>query len=302
MSGQATKAVIGDLARAHVRPGGSDIESHGNSLRRRVTAAARRVRDLSITRGNGDELGGEYLGLDVHDLRIIQDRDRFNALLCRTNWGNDDLNRALALSVSLIPDSLSVKPARHGSFNLGVLRLLDFISYPPSGVIRGMPPLGVVVLVLSALLLLVDPSDWVGEIKGALAVLVPVLLYWWKQRRDELAKRQEDAHETADSILRFSSEKEKRLEERASSLREEEREFMHQQMKLSRARGHVLARGYMAVEMANDRLIELLREKNIEVPQALLTYKTRAMVLSELKELEAQSGPQPTPDFKQDSP
>lgn len=151
-----------------------------------------------------------------------------------------------------------------------------------------MPPLGVV-LVLSICLLLIDPGDWIGEIKGALAVLVPVLLYWWKQKRDDRDKERDEAHETADSILRFSSEKEKRLEERDSLLRAEEREFMHRQMELSRQRGHILARGYMAVELANDRLIELLRKKNVEIPETLLSYQTRAMILTELKELETKN-------------
>lgn len=288
MSGQATKAVTGDLARAHGWPSGGNTEPHGHSLRRRAAAAARRVRDISITGGDGDERGRERLGLDVLDRGNDQAGEYFYRVLCRTYFDNHDLDRALALSVSLIPDSLTVKPSRDGSFRLGLMRVVDFVAYPPPGVIRGMPPLGVV-LVLSICLLLIDPGDWIGEIKGALAVLVPVLLYWWKQKRDDRDKERDEAHETADSILRFSSEKEKRLEERDSLLRAEEREFMHRQMELSRQRGHILARGYMAVELANDRLIELLRKKNVEIPETLLSYQTRAMILTELKELETKN-------------
>ena len=40
------------------------------------------------------------------------------------------------------------------------------------------------------------------------------------------------------------------------------------------------------MEMANDRLIQLLRDNKIEVPEEYSGYKTRGIILAELKELE----------------
>lgn len=291
MSGEGTKAIAGNLACPDRWSGRNHSGAFGDGIRRGTAAAARGVRHLSVTRADSDNLEPELVGLDIHDRRLLQDRGGFEAFISSSCLDDRDLNRALALSVNVIPDSLTVKSSGHGSLYVNALRILDVVSNPPQGVTRGMPPVGVVA-VLAVLILLIEPSDWIGELKGALAVLVPVLLYWWKKKGDERSAAKAEAHETADSILRFSGEKEKRLEERASQLRVEEREFMHRQMELSRRRSHILARGYMAVELANDRLIEMLRERGIDVPQITLTYKTRAMILSELKELESGSDPE----------
>ena len=226
------------------------------------------------------------MGGVVPDSRINASREHFNEVVSRTCLNNVELDRALALSGNLISHSLTDKSARHGVFYVGAVRMLDFITHPSPGV---RMPVTVVVITISLGLLFINPSDWVGEVKGALAVLVPVLLYWWKQKREREEKEDLEQHETHESILNYNADKERRLEDRATALRLEERQFMHSQMELSRRRGHILARGYMAVEMANDRLIELLRDNKVDVPKSLLTYQTRALILGELKELKMES-------------
>lgn len=280
-----TAKSFGNLARSHDWAVRSDSESNGDSLRSGPAVAARRIRDISPARGDGNEHGGDNLGSAISDSGSVQNGERFWSVVSRTFISNGDLDRALALSSDLVSTRLPVKSESDGSIRLGAVRMLDIITHPSPGV---RMPATLVVITISLFILLIDPSDWVGEVKGALAVLVPFFIYWLKQRQDAKKHAKKEADKTADALLRFTSDKEERLEESARALREEERTFMHNQMELSRRRGHVLARGYMAVELANDRLIELLRANKIEVPGSLLTYQTRAMILGELKELEAE--------------
>jgi CRP-like cAMP-binding protein len=150
-----------------------------------------------------------------------------------------------------------------------------------------MPPFFFPLMVsASAIWLLLNPDDYVGEIKGIITASSVYVLYWLSQRSKRRAKEDAQQHQTTEEVFKFSADKEKRLDERESRLRQEEREFAHTQIRLSRKRGHILARGYMAMEMANDRLIELLRTHDIDVPAVLLTQQTRAQVLGELKEVE----------------
>jgi hypothetical protein len=184
------------------------------------------------------------------------------------------------ISIGLTDESPSDSALR-----LGLVRGLDFISHSSKGVGRGMP-LFLVAFVLSVALLLIEPSDYLGELKGILAVLVPLGLYWLSQRNKRRSKEDAAQHSLTDEFLRLSADKEKRLDEGVRLLRQEEREFAHSQIALSRERGHILARAYMSVWMKSEELIQLLHENKIEVPRRLLTQETHAQVLGELKEVE----------------
>ncbi len=286
MSGQATKAVNGNLARAHGRPGGSISESNGRSLRSRAAAATGRVHDLSRARADGLKLQRSGLGNDLSNDRQFETNERFIELLQRAHLVDGAINGGVAVPLPLVSIGLTDEPPGDSALRPGVIRSLDFISHSSKGVGRGMPPFLAAFVVISATLLLIDPGDYLGEIKGILAVLVPLGLYWLSQRNKRLSRQSAEQHQTTEEVFKFSADKEKRLEERESKLRQEERDFMHTQISLSRRRGHILARGYMSMEMANDRLIELLRDHDIDIPQTLLTQQTRAQVLGELKEVE----------------
>lgn len=277
-------SLIKDPGRAGDGPVGSNTNAHYDRLRSRVAAAARRVRHLPLSGRNGDDVERYDLGNNVRSSGREPTNDYFMGVLSRTYWFNHDLDRALALSGNFVSLSVSVKPSRFRVVGMDSVRVLDALPNSSSGL--RMPVFPLVLAALSLVFLLISPGDWVGEIKGALAVLVPVFVFYLKQKYDQRNKAKQESHDTVDGILKYSSDKEKRLEERSSALRQEERAFMHGQMELSRRRGHILGRGYMAIEFANDRLIELLRDNNIEIPPQYLTYQTRSMILGELKELE----------------
>lgn len=272
-----------DTHSADTRASRNDLGSNSDGLRSGFATATRRVRDLPSKGRNGDNGRRDNVGSHVYDSGDLENRQYFMEFLSRTYLDNDDLNRALVISSGVVRPRITTESSRHSLIRLGIVRFLDFVSDTSQGVI--MPSFVGVMLFVG--LLILDPTDWIGEVKGALAVLVPVLLYYWKARRDDKSRTEVATHTTTDSILKYSADKDKQLEERASALREEERTFMHNQMDLSRRRGHILARGYMAVELANDRLIELLRDNNVEIPETLLTYRTRTMILGELKEIES---------------
>lgn len=149
-----------------------------------------------------------------------------------------------------------------------------------------MPPFILAVFLMSVALLLITPGDYLGEIKGILAVLIPLALYWLSQRSKRRSKEASERHSLTDEFLRLSADKEKRLEEGVRLLRQEEREFAHSQIALSRERGHILARAYMSIWMKSEELIQILHDNNIEIPRHLLTQQTHAQVLGELKEVE----------------
>lgn len=285
MSGEGTKAAIRDLGSAYSRPSGSNTEPNGHVLRSRATVAAGRVHDLSRSRANSVNAQRVGMGSDFLAGWGLEVDSRFNELLQRAHLVDNAIDRGVALPGPLIRSGLTVESSSDSVTSLGYVRSLDLISHSSKGVGRGMPPF-IFALTLSTAILLIDPSDYMGEIKGILAVLVPLALYWLSQRSRRKTKEATLQHSTTEEVFKFSSEKEKRLEDRESKLRQEEREFMHSQMELSRRRGHILARGYMSMEMANDRLIQLLRESDIEIPLELLTQKTRAQILLELKEVE----------------
>lgn len=212
----------------------------------------------------------------------LENNEHFKELVQRAGLVDSIIDRDAAF----LSTRLTAVPSNDNAKRLGHVRDLDTLSHSPKGVGRGMPPLIVSLFTVSAVMLLINPSDYVGEVKGILAVLVPLGLYWLSQRNKRKAKEFAQQHQTAEEAFKFSADKEKRLEERESKLRQEERDFMHTQISLSRRRGHILARGYMSMEMANDRLIELLRAHDIDIPPTLLTQQTRAQVLGELKEVE----------------
>lgn len=285
MSGQATKAVTGDLARAHVRPSGNISEPHGNGVWRRAAAAAGRVHDLSRARANGLKLQRVDVGADLPDDRQLENDKRFMELLQRAHLVDGAINRGVAVPLPFVSIGLTDESPSDSALRLGIVRSLDFISHSSKGVGRGMPPF-LVAFVLSVALLLIEPGDYLGEIKGILAVLVPLGLYWLSQRSKRRNKEDAAHHSLTDEFLRLSADKEKRLDEGVRLLRQEEREFAHSQIALSRERGHILARAYMSAWMKSEELIQLLHDKDIEVPRHLLTQETHAQVLGELKEVE----------------
>lgn len=285
MSGQATKAVTGDLARAHGRPGGSVSERHSDGLRGRVTAAAGRVHDLSRARANGLKFQRVDLGVGLLNDWQLKNDERFMELLQRAHLVNGTINGGMAVPLPFVSIGLTDESPSGSAFGLGFVRGLDFISHSSKGVGRGMPSF-LVAFVLSVALLLIEPGDYLGEIKGILAVLVPLGLYWLSQRNKRRSKEDAAQHSLTDEFLRLSADKEKRLDEGVRLLRQEEREFAHSQIALSRERGHILARAYMSVWMKSEELIQLLHDHDIEVPRQLLTQETHAQVLGELKEVE----------------
>jgi len=227
------------------------------------------------------------LGLDLLDDRNFENDRRFIQLLQGAHLVDTTINRGVVVPMPLISARLTFESPSDSSLRLGHLRGLDALSYSPKGVGRGMPPFILALMVSAgAVILLINPSDYIGEIKGIITASSVYVLYWLSQRSKRKEQQSEQNHQTAEEVFKFSTDKERRLEERESKLRQEEREFMHGQIELSRQRGHILARGYMALEMANDQLIEILQKKNIEVPTILLTQTTRAQVLGELKEVE----------------
>lgn len=286
MSGQGIKAVNRDLARAHGWSSGGNTEPDRYSLRHRAAAAARRVHDLSRARANGNHFQRVDVGNGLLTDRELKTDQRYLELVQRAHLDDITINWGMVLPSSFVRARLAAQSSSGFVIGLCHVRGLDSISDSPKGLGRGMPPLMIVFFIMSAVVLLIEPSDYVGEIKGILAVLVPLGLYWLSQRSKRKAKEEAQANKTSDKVFEFSADKEKRLEERESKLRQEEREFMHGQIELSRRRGHILARGYMAMEMANDRLVQLLIDNQIEVPSLLLTQRTRAQVLGELKEVE----------------
>lgn len=149
-----------------------------------------------------------------------------------------------------------------------------------------MPPFILAVFLILAALLLISPGDYIGEIKGIISASTAFALYLLSQRsrrkRAEEAQRKQGNKDLYD----YTADKEKRLEERDSRLRQEEREFAHSQIALSRERGHILARAYMSIWMKSEELIQLLHDNHVEVPRRLLTQETHAQVLGELKEVE----------------
>ena len=285
MSGQATKAVDRNLARSRSRPSGSIPESYGNGIWRRAAAAAGRVHDLSRARANGVKLQRVDLGDDLPDDRQLENDKRFIELLQRAHLDDGAINGGVALPLPFVSIGLTDESPRDSALRLDSIRSLDLISHSSKGVGRGMPPF-VVAFFLAAALLLIDPGDYLGEIKGILAVLVPLGLYWLSQRSKRQSKVDAAQHSLTDEFLRLSADKEKRLDEGARLLRQEEREFAHSQIALSRERGHILARAYMSVWMKSEELIQLLHDHDVEVPRRLLTQETHAQVLGELKEVE----------------
>lgn len=287
MSGQAKKAVAGDLARTHPWPSGGHTESDGRSLRRGADAAARRVHDLSRSRANGLKSQRVDLGTDVLNRREFQTSEHFNELVRRAHLVDSAIDRDVVVPMPFLSTGLTVESPSDSAFRLGHVRGLDTLSYSTKGVGRGMPPFILALMVSAgALLLLITPGDYLGELKGILAVLIPLALYWLSQRSKRRSKEAADQHSLTDEFLRLSADKEKRLEEGVRLLRKEEREFAHSQIALSRERGHILARAYMSIWMKSEELIQILHDHNIEVPRRLLTQETHAQVLGELKEVE----------------
>jgi hypothetical protein len=225
------------------------------------------------------------MGVDLPDDRQFENDERFSELLQRAHLVDGAINGGVVVPLSFVSIGLTDEPPRDSALRLGLVRGLDFIPHSPKGVGRGMPPF-LVAFVLSAALLLIEPGDYLGEIKGILAVLVPLGLYWLSQRSKRRSKEDAAQHNLTDEFLRLSADKEKRLDEGVRLLRQEEREFAHSQIALSRERGHILARAYMSVWMKSEELIQLLHDHDIEVPRRLLTQETHAQVLGELKEVE----------------
>lgn len=214
--------------------------------------------------------------------RELENNERFQELLQAADLANGVGNRDVVLPF------LSTHVADENIKSAGDVRRLDTTS--PKGAGRGMPLFILAIAVLAgALLLLINLGEYtgiIGALAGFLTASSAYVLYWLTQRNKRRVKDEAQQHRTVDRVFEFSTDKEKRLEERETRLRQEERAFMLGQIELSRQRSHILTHGYMSLEFANDQLIELLRENNIDVPKALLTQTTRAQVLGELKEVE----------------
>lgn len=254
-------------------------------VRSGAAAARRRILPVPDARSISGGFQREDLGKPAAVISDVEAREHFNQLISAARLDNHAGLRSVVIPRGVVPLGLSGESESVRLLSIEFERGLDAISDSTQGVTRGMP-LVIIATGFSLIILLINPGDWIGELKGALAVLVPVLLYWLKQRRANQTRKQEEMGKTSDSLLRFSSDKEKRLEERESKLRQEEREFNHRQIELSRRRGHILARGYMAFEMANARLIQLLQDNKIDVPPILFVARTREQVLGELKAIE----------------
>jgi hypothetical protein len=136
---------------------------------------------------------------------------------------------------------------------------------------------------------------FVQGLLGTLVILVPAYLLHKREVKKEKVQADE-ARTTSgqfitDSLLQYGRDREKRIDERESHLREEERAFFQNQLDTSRDRSHVLGNGYMTMVLANDRLINLLMSHDIEVPPELYAYRTRAEVNAELRQIEQERKP-----------
>jgi len=245
-----------------------------------------------IASGGGIHAGRKYgnvqrthLGSDFFDCGTDKGIECVCRPLSRQSDPDNVVHRTLGVSMGLlscrqfvgIMDTPRMRP-----FFLDTRRVVDVISNQQG--IR-MPPVYLLAAVGSTIFLLIS-GDWWGEIRGAVAIAIPLILYILRERARQKRNSQMEQLQTTDSYLKLTGDRERRLEERESRLREDEREFFLQQLAISRSRSHVLAGGYMAMELACDRLIEVLREHEIEIPNEIMAQRTRGRVLNQLQVLE----------------
>lgn len=134
-------------------------------------------------------------------------------------------------------------------------------------------------------------SGWSALLPGIVAPSVTIAALMLR----EYFQRRKSVVASLDRVSELTSDERKTLQDEYARLRKEEREHMEHVVagytriaEIARKRSHILANGYMALQLAHQNAVQMLLAQGVEVPETLQMRTAAADLLARLEEITEQ--------------